>query len=229
MRAYLQALPLAAEFAIVILGGFGVFILSTFLSLLTATTASNPDSTWWYSGGHLISLIIYDVLVGAALFAFLRARGWSLERLGVRFGAVDTLIGFGLAALALVAAWAIFWAVTTVSPAAGQALSAPGVTPRGFGLATAIIVSIVDAIFEEIFVCGYVVMVLKERADSMTAVTISTAIRLLYHLYEGPIAFVGVIPFGLVMAGWYARTGRLWPVIVGHGLYDFISVVGYVS
>src|SRR5262249_34388012 len=79
MRQFLQALPLAAEFAIVILGGFGIFFVIAFLSLLNATTASNPDSTWWYSGGHLLSLIIYEVPVGAALFAFLHVRGWSLK------------------------------------------------------------------------------------------------------------------------------------------------------
>jgi membrane protease YdiL (CAAX protease family) len=74
-----------------------------------------------------------------------------------------------------------------------------------------------------------VVAALKERADVSTAVTISTAIRLLYHLYQGPIAFVGIVPFGFVLAWWYARTGRLWPVIVAHALADFVALVGYIS
>ncbi len=90
-----------------------------------------------------------------------------------------------------------------------------------------IAVSIINPIFEETFVCGYVVSVLKERADVTTAVTISTAIRLLYHLYQGPIAFISIIPFGLVLGYSYAGTGRLWPVIVAHGLGDFIVFVGY--
>jgi membrane protease YdiL (CAAX protease family) len=58
---------------------------------------------------------------------------------------------------------------------------------------------------------------------------ISAAIRLLYHLYQGPLAFFGIVPFGLVVAGWYARSGRLWPVIVAHAIGDFIALVGYVS
>jgi membrane protease YdiL (CAAX protease family) len=87
----------------------------------------------------------------------------------------------------------------------------------------------VNPIFEETFVCGYVITVLKDRSDASTAVTISTAIRLLYHLYQGPLAFFGIVPFGLVVGAWYARSGRLWPVIVAHGLGDFIALVGYVS
>jgi len=226
MRPYLQALPLAAEFAIVILGAFGIFFLSTFLSLLSATGVGNVGT---FSGGHLISVIAYEVPVGAALLAFLRVRGWSLERLGARFGAVETLVGFALAFLALLAVYATFCAVTTALPAAAQAVANADVTPRGFGLATVILISIINPIFEETFVCGYTITVLKERADSPTAVTISTAIRLLYHLYQGAIAFFGIVPFGFVVAWWYARTGRLWPVIVAHALADFIALVGYVS
>ncbi len=229
MRQYLQALPLAAEFAIVILTAFGLFFLITFLSLLHAGAAEVAAETGHASHGNLISLVAYELPIGALLFAFLHMRGWSPERFGVRVTAIETLIGFALMFLAEVACYAAYSAVAAVAPAVVEAVNAWHAPPGGFGLATVVLVSIVNPIFEETFVCGYVISVLKERSDVSTAITISVAIRLLYHLYQGPMAFIGIIPFGLVLAYWYARTGRLWPVIVAHGLGDFIAFVGYAS
>jgi len=229
MRQYLQALPLAAEFAIVIFGAFGVLLAMTLMTLLTRSGAADPGSTGWYSAEHLISVIVYEVPVGAAVLAFLRLRGWSPKRLGIRITAAETLVGFGLAFLAEVACYAALFVLALASPGFTKAMVAAQATPGGFGLWTLIALSIVNPIFEETFVCGYVVSVLKERANVPTAISISIAIRLLYHLYQGAAAFVGILPFGFVLAWWYARTGRLWPVIVAHGLADFIALVGYIS
>ncbi len=229
MRKYLEALPPAAEFAIVVLGAFGILLAMTLLTLLTGTGAAEPGSTGWYTAGHLISVIVYELPVGAAVLAFLRLRGWSLARLGLRITAAETLVGFGLAFLAELACYAALLAFAIVAPDLTSHMVAAQAKPGGFGLLTVVVLSIVNPIFEETFVCGYVVAMLKERADASTAITISIAIRLLYHLYQGALAFVGVVPFGFVLAWWYARTGRLWPVIVAHGIADFISLVGYVS
>lgn len=229
MRQYLQALPLGAEFAVVILGGFGFFFLGAFVTVLTKAGAGEAGNAGAYTADHLIQVIVYELPVGAALFAFLRLRGWSLERLGVRFSATETLVGFGLAFFAEIACYVPLIAVALAFPASMEAMSASQATPAGFGLLTVIALSIVNPIFEETFVCGYVITVLKARSDASTAVTISTAIRLLYHLYQGPLAFFGIVPFGLVVSWWYARSGRLWPVIVAHGIGDFIALVGYVS
>jgi membrane protease YdiL (CAAX protease family) len=229
MRHYLQALPLPAEFAVVILGAFGILLAMTLMTLLTRSGAADPGSTGWYTGEHLLSIIVYEVPVGAAVLAFLRMRGWSLARLGLRITPVETLVGFGLAALAELACYTALFAFVMAAPDLTKAMVAAQVTPGGFGLWTVIVLSIVNPAFEEIFVCGYVITVLKERTDVPTAIAISTAIRLLYHLYQGAIAFIGIVPFGLVVAWWYARTGRLWPVIVAHALADFVALVGYIS
>jgi hypothetical protein len=165
MRQYLQALPLGAEFAIVILGGFGFFFLGAFVMVLTKTGAGDAGSTGVYTSGHLIQLIVYELPVGLALLGFLRLRGWSLERLGVRFSAGETLAGFGLAFVAELACYVPLIAVALAFPASVEAMSAAQATPGGFGLATVIVLCIVNPIFEETFVCGYVITVLKERAD----------------------------------------------------------------
>jgi len=199
------------------------------VTLLTKNGAADPGSTGWYTNGHLLSVIVYELPVGGAVFAFLRLRGWSLKRIGLRVTASETLVGFGLALLNELAFYAVLLGFAIAAPELTQALATSEAKPGGFGLLTVIVLSIVNPMFEEVFVCGYVVTVLKERADASTAISISIAIRLMYHLYQGAVAFLSIIPFGFVLAWWYARTGRLWPVIVAHGLADFIAFVGYVG
>jgi CAAX protease family protein len=81
---------------------------------------------------------------------------------------------------------------------------------------------------EELFLCGYIVTALKERDSSVTAVNVSVAIRLVYHLYQGAIGVLTIIPLGLIFSWWYARTGRLWPVLVAHAVFDLTSLLQFV-
>jgi CAAX protease family protein len=104
--------------------------------------------------------------------------------------------------------------------AAGQAFVTPGLS-----VALVLAVSIVNAIYEELFVCGYVVTALRERQGFWTAVNVSIAIRLLYHLYQGPIGVISIIPLGFVFTYWYGRKGRLWPLIVAHAIFDFVGLL----
>jgi membrane protease YdiL (CAAX protease family) len=56
---------------------------------------------------------------------------------------------------------------------------------------------------------------------------VSLAIRLTYHLYQGPLAVIPIAFFGVVMTLVYVRMGRLWPAIVAHGLLDFVGLSGW--
>ena len=48
--------------------------------------------------------------------------------------------------------------------------------------------------------------------------------RLLYHLYQGPLIVIGIVPLGWLSAYVYARWNRLWPIIIAHGILDFIAL-----
>ena len=51
------------------------------------------------------------------------------------------------------------------------------------------------------------------------------ALRVSVHLYQGPLlAFVAILPLAIVMTWYYARTGRIWPVIVAHVITDAIGL-----
>jgi membrane protease YdiL (CAAX protease family) len=91
------------------------------------------------------------------------------------------------------------------------------------------LVCLVNPFFEEVFVSGYVIAALDPRRTAWTGINVSVAIRLLYHLYQGPVGVLSVVPIGLVFAWWYARTGRLWPLVMAHALFDFLPLAGYVG
>ena len=66
---------------------------------------------------------------------------------------------------------------------------------------------------------------MRRRFGLVTAINVGIAIRLAYHLYEGPM---GVIPIGfyaVVATLVYVRLGRLWPVVVMHSILDFVALM----
>jgi membrane protease YdiL (CAAX protease family) len=81
---------------------------------------------------------------------------------------------------------------------------------------------------EEIIVVGFLFTRLRQlRFTPVAAVLITSALRGLYHLYQGFGAGLGNFVMGLVFGYVYLRTGRLWPLIVAHALIDAVAFVGY--
>ncbi len=55
----------------------------------------------------------------------------------------------------------------------------------------------------------------------------SSVLRGTYHLYQGFGAGLGNLVMGLVFGYAWTRTGRLWPLVIAHGLIDTVAFVGY--
>lgn len=218
MKNRVADLQPTVEFALVVGLAFGPFIASSLYHLFfmygePAITAS-----------QLRRLIIHEIVVSAAIGWFLRERNWSAVRLGAVPSASDVPVGIGLA----IAAYTAFFAVSMIGAFTVPALLASGRAGDLVGgtldLPTVLVASVVNPVFEETLVCGYVMTSLKSATTPATAVSVSAAIRLLYHLYQGPLAAFGVLPVGLVFTWWYAHTRRLWPIVIAHAILDFIGL-----
>ena len=48
--------------------------------------------------------------------------------------------------------------------------------------------------------------------------------RMLYHLYQGPIGIITIVPLGMLYGYTYVRSRQLWPLIVAHVLVDIIGL-----
>lgn len=51
----------------------------------------------------------------------------------------------------------------------------------------------------------------------------------LVHIYQGPLNAVAIAIQGVLYGWYYLRFGRVWPMIVGHALYDSFQVVQIVQ
>lgn len=220
MRRLIESLSPRAEFATVILVVFGNFMAT---SIAAAFSALPPTPI---SNDALVGLVIYEVVILTAMGTFLAIRGWRLPDLGVTLTLKDTGIGYLLAAVSY-AAYVIAWMVYSLfagSADAGNELVSPGLQAS-----TVVILSAVNGFFEELFVCGYLINALKKKRSVVFAINVSVAVRLAYHLYQGPLCVLNIVPMGLIFGYWFARTGRLWPLIVAHALLDFLALWPYVE
>jgi membrane protease YdiL (CAAX protease family) len=206
------------EFLVVIAFAFGYPVIGSLLSVF-APPSPNPPIT----EPALQGLLLSELLVMALLALLLRQRGWNLAHLGLHFSARDLLVALGLVAAASAAFTAVALMGDVAMPGFGR--SSRGLVASGISLPTAVAVSAVNPVFEELFACAYVIRALERTRSVAFAVNVSTALRVAYHLYQGPAGAISMIPFGLLFGWCFARTGRLWPLVVAHGFFDLAGLL----
>jgi membrane protease YdiL (CAAX protease family) len=223
MRERIRSWSGRTELVLVLLIAFGATVPRSLAALLfpeLLVHRTSPPIT----NAALYRTVLFELAVMAILAMFLRARGWTLERLGIRPTAQDSIVGVGIfigyylayvvLVMAVVAVWPRFAQIAISTHLVGGRLEWPAM----------LAVSLVNPVFEEVFVCGYVVAALKERRGITTAINVSAGIRVFCHFYQGAVGVVGIVPMALIFAYWFARTGRLWPLIVAHALDDLLGL-----
>jgi uncharacterized protein len=186
--------PLWTEFTIVILVAFGYPILVSVIALFDS--APMPP----IAASDLRHVLIYELIVIAILAPILRVRGWNLKVINIWPDLARTLQGVSLAIYSQMTFFALCLVLAIVMPQTlSSALTNPVATP-GIGLGLLISAMVVNSIFEEVFVTGYVISALKDRYSARTAINVSVAIRLAYHLYQGALGVITIIATGPMFA-----------------------------
>jgi uncharacterized protein len=221
MVRFLRSLPFALEFCVVVALAFGPFIVR---SLLVALRIVAPPYVGHAASG-LLHTVSFEIVVLAIVLPFLRIRGWTFGKIGLHPTFRDTGVGV-LLFVAIYVVWYFVWASTVIlSPdTAAGILATPVVTGR-VPFAISLAIGFINPFFEEVMVSGYVMTALGREKNPSLAINASVAIRVLYHLYQGPQGVLSIIPFGLIFSFWYARTGRLWPLVVAHALADLLALL----
>jgi membrane protease YdiL (CAAX protease family) len=228
MPTKIRALPFFVEFTIVLLIGFGYFSylsLEWFIYYFNATL-QNPSVT--VSNSDIINLLKTELLSFLLIFCFLRIRGWRIKSFDIKPNLKLTFYGIVLyIGVCLCSIFAFTLSATTLQPA----IFSIGYPLDYSELDRSIIVlgSLHNSFFEEILVTGYIVKTLKHRMGFWFAIHISTFVRLVYHLYMGPMGIILIFPMGILFAYTYARWGRLWPIIFAHIVADVIGFTVTVS
>jgi membrane protease YdiL (CAAX protease family) len=213
------------EFALVIGIAFGLLIHLSFASLFSAS--GNPGSV--FANAQLTRLLTYELLVGSAVAVILRFNGWRLPH----FNVYPTLGATGAGVLIFASGTLLFYACGFVARfvfGGGYDTHLHEESTLLVGSTSLLIalVCVVNPLFEEMLVCGYVVGALRKRYGVIVAINFSAALRVALHLDQGAFAILWVGLIGLLCAYVYARTRRLWPLVVAHMIHDF-AVLSHLS
>ena len=225
LRELIRRLPPGVEFLVVVCGAFGMPIFSSILSLGAGAGAAPGAGGLVFNDAVLIGIVVFEVVQAAFLIWFLQVRGWTLEKIGLRITWRGTGMGWLLLLGTYVVAMVAQHLASMALPAQMQAgVERYPVSDPDVNMQLVFIASTVNGMFEEIFVAGYIITALREARGVWTAVNVSTVVRLLYHLYQGPIGVVTIVPMGLLYGFVYARTRQLWPLMFAHVLIDIIGL-----
>jgi len=222
MKEFLRNLSARAEFLIVVVGAFGLLVLTSLVVLIdpSAMPAMPPitNDDLWQS-------VYYEVFALAVLGSFLGARKWTFERLGIAVDLRDTVIGLGLMAVVYAFMWLFEAVASAISPGVVAKASTALRAGEPLGLISVFVKALVSATFEEVFVCAYVITALRDRRGVGMAMNVSVGLRIAYHLYQGALGVLTIAPVGLLFAYWFVRSHRIWPVIVAHTLLEMLELL----
>ena len=203
------------DVVVVVLICFGWFILGSIGAVVSGfPTRPFDDSTF-------TAIILLEVILGIAALGYLRSRGHDLSSFVPHVTGIGCLIGIALYAMASLATWP-FYSFIGRGNLAAQPIEQT-VAGASISLPWLLGVSVVNGFYEESFLVGYLLRELEVVGASF-AVGVTVLIRVLYHLYQGPLGAIYIIVFGVVLAIYYLRTKQLWPVIFAH---MFTDVAGF--
>jgi len=87
-----------------------------------------------------------------------------------------------------------------------------------------VVMAMVNGAFEEVFLLGFLLRGLRGFGLSI-ALGAMLLVRVLYHLYQGPVGAVWVLGVGLVFGLYFIRTNQLWPAVFAHVLWDIVPFI----
>ncbi|HEU4381213.1 MAG TPA: CPBP family intramembrane glutamic endopeptidase [Hyphomicrobiaceae bacterium] len=215
LEGWVRSLSPAAEFCLVVGAAFAIPVgMSWWITFGDVARAQALQLT----EGELRALIAEEALLLMLLGWFLRVRGWSVEHFAAYPSRRELVMAAWLTAVSFFV-WVVPWFL--LAPANVEAASSTDAALSWPGI---LAVSILNPLFEELFLCAYMLAFLASRSGPGVAVAISLLVRLSFHTYQGAVGLLAIGLLGLVLSIFYLRTQRLWPVLIAHGLLDFIAL-----
>ncbi|MBX7228078.1 MAG: CPBP family intramembrane metalloprotease [Burkholderiaceae bacterium] len=202
-----------SEAAVVTVICFGLPILWSVQAML----AGFPQAR--FSDASNIWLIILELILAGAALLFLRSRNFAIQSLYPGPTVRGSLLGVGL--------FLTCWLLGAVVTALFYSPERPGVIDfsfSGVSLTTIVLVALVNGTFEEVFLLGVLVRGLRGLGLSL-AIGLPLLVRVLYHLYQGPVGVVWILSFGLTLTLAYVITRQLWPCVLAHTLWDIVPAL----
>lgn len=192
---------------------FGLFTLWSF----EAVFAGFPDAN--FSENDNWAMMVIELVLASLALLYLRSRTFDLRPLYPHPTVRGTAGGLAL----FVACW-LSGIVATSLFNTTSATDAIGFSFDDSSLSSRIALAMVNGAFEEVFLLGVLVRGLRGFGLSV-AVGLPLLVRVLYHLYQGPLGILWVLSFGVVLTLAYVWRKDLWPPVLVHILWDIIPTL----
>ena len=215
MKSLIKKLPPFVEFFIVIFITLGNLIISSTSAIISHIST---DRALNLNFQQFSGLLTYEILTLCLVFVFLKARGWKIKDFNLDISL--NLIGAGVVIFAI--DYILVQIIATILIRLNIIIY-PQLT-CSLSFLEILAVSIINPVFEEIIVIGYVFKALEKKYRGWLIIIISTLIRLSYHTYQGSIIIAGILPMGILFGLFYWRSKKLFPLIIAHGLLDFVPL-----
>ena len=192
---------------------FGLFTLFA----VQAALAGFPEARF-SDAGHA-SIVGMELVLASCALIYLNLRRFDIASLYPAPTVKGSVIGVALAigiCLVCVVVVALF---ETPGQIDRVAVSFADVSPLA-----AVTLALVNGTYEEVFLLGVLTRGLRGFGLSV-AVGLPLLVRLLYHVYQGPLGLVTVGVAGLGVTLTYLATGRLWPSVFAHILLDLVPMM----
>jgi membrane protease YdiL (CAAX protease family) len=201
------------EALVVVLVCFGWAIVAS----LEAVANGFPSSRGFTDGG-VLGLVVTEAVFGSIALVLLRGRGYDLASLVPRVTFKDSAIGLGLALAGCLAGALLVLPFVASLPEQpiSRMMQASSISPPAL-----LVLACVNGMFEEVFLLGFLQRGLARHGTSI-ALGSMLLVRLLCHLYQGPLGALYVLGYGGVLGLFFARWPRLWPAVFAHIFWDIV-------
>lgn len=211
----LRRLSASAELVLINLLCFGPFVVLSVVGLAARETVLVFDDR------DALRIVVIEVVCGAIAALLLRARGWTLQDLGLRISLPQTIGGMLLLIGSLLLISTFYEVVRYATGMEPDAITA---SQTKLTWPVLIALTLANPLYDEVFLVAYNVRAAESHGPAF-AITLSAAIRFLCHLEQGPMAAMAILPLGILFATIYWRWRLVWPLVVAHGVMDFMGMM----
>lgn len=218
LRDLLRKIPNWIEFVLVLSICFGMSIVGSIFSFVSGAAFTRVE----FTNAHAVGILVLEPLLAAICVVFLYLRGnklWKKLRFSPTWKA--TGVTFGLLIATYIAYVVNFNIVYLLVGKENLTIAKYSVSAN---VLLILAVSLLNPLFEEAFVVGYVFDKMQNYGV-VFVVAVSTLIRVSYHLYQGWIGIISIVPLGILFAIVYSRTRNLMPLYFAHAVMDLIGLI----
>lgn len=216
--------PAATAFLAILAGLAGAILAGLVISIVAVIFGSSLDDP--SPAVAIAGTVVQDLcFIGSVVLFASRVAVVQPWQLGLRPAAVKTAIGWIVLAFAVLMVFSIAWGQLVNHTKAEKLPKELGVDSSTVALAaTAVLVTVLAPIAEELLFRGYVFPALRNWRGTWPAVVITGLLFGLLHVLSAPVyAIVPLALFGSLLCVVYMRTRSLYPCIALHSLNNSVA------